>query len=286
MADTQSTSIPDADLRLSSAEHMFHPKRRDMAPVVRSFSITALACGLTTVLATPLIGHVDLANILMLFLLTVVGVGATLGRGPALAAAFLSVALFDFFFVPPRFSFTVEDPQYLMTFAVMLVVASIIGHLTADLKRQADEALVKERRSHALYEMARGLAGAVSMNDVIGSSERFLHDAIDVTTVFLIAGPGGHLEVAGNPAFPRRLVIAPLLARFAYENDACTDLDAQYPVGYFPLKAPGGVRGVLAVESPRESTSPLYENQEFLQTAASLIAIALERTQLAQRSAG
>src|SRR6185295_4261864 len=138
MADTQSKSIPDADPRLSSAEYMSHPQARDTAPVVRSYSITALACGLTTVLATPLIGHVDLANILMLFLLTVVGIGATLSRGPALAAAFLSVALFDFFFVPPRFSFTVEDPQYLMTFAVMLAVALIIGQLTADLRRRAD----------------------------------------------------------------------------------------------------------------------------------------------------
>ncbi len=285
MADTQSKSIPDADPRLSSAEYMSHPQARDTAPVVRSYSITALACGLTTVLATPLIGHVDLANILMLFLLTVVGIGATLSRGPALAAAFLSVALFDFFFVPPRFSFTVEDPQYLMTFAVMLVVALIIGSLTADLKRRADEALVKERRSHALYEMARELTGAVSVRDVIGISQRSLRHAIDVGTAFLIAGPGGHLEAAGDPAFSRALVIAPLLARFAYENDACTDLDAQYPVAYFPLKAPGGVRGVLAVESPRESAYPLYENQEFLHTAASLVAIALERTRLAQRSA-
>ncbi len=53
-----------------------------------------------------------------------------LGRGPGVFAAFLSVAVFDFFFVPPRFTFAVSDVQYLLTFAVMLVVALLIGQLT------------------------------------------------------------------------------------------------------------------------------------------------------------
>jgi two-component system sensor histidine kinase KdpD len=245
------------------------------------YAAAAGLCTITTLLTTPLLGHVDLANILMLFLLTVVGVAVVLGRGPSVAAAFLSVALFDFFFVPPRFSFTVEDPQYLMTFAVMLIVSLIIGRLTADLKRQADEARAKERRSHALYEMARELTAAISVDDVIKISQRSLHRAVEVQSSFLIANRSGKLEPAGESALAPSPVLAPLLARFAYEKDACTDLDAQYPVGYFPLKAPGGERGVLAVASPRQSAYPLYENHEFLQTAASLVAIALERTQLA-----
>jgi K+-sensing histidine kinase KdpD len=78
-------------------------------------------------------------------------------------------------------------------------------------------------------------------------------------------------------------VIAPLLARFAYEKDACTDLDSLYPVGYLPLKAPNGVLGVLAVVSPEQRAYPLFENHEFFQTAASLIGIALERAQLAEK---
>ena len=63
----------------------------------------------------------------MLFLLTVVLVALRLGRGPAVLAAFVSVPAFDFFCVPPRLSFAVSDAQYLLTFAVMLAVALIIG---------------------------------------------------------------------------------------------------------------------------------------------------------------
>ena len=95
------------------------------------------ACAATTGLATLLLLDLDLANIVMVFLLTVVLVAVWLGRGPAILAAVLSVALFDFFFVPPRFSFTVHDVQYLLTFAVMLVVALVFGELTARISEQA-----------------------------------------------------------------------------------------------------------------------------------------------------
>ena len=80
----------------------------------------ALACLATTLVAAPLSSIFELANIVMLFLLTVVLVALKWGRGPAVLAAFVSVASFDFFFVAPQFSFAVSDVQYLLTFAVML----------------------------------------------------------------------------------------------------------------------------------------------------------------------
>jgi two-component system sensor histidine kinase KdpD len=91
-----------------------------------------LACLFTAVIAKLLlVSWVDPANIVMLFLLTVFLVAWLLGRGPALLAAFLSVALFDFFFIQPHFSFAVTDAQHLITFAVMLAVALITGQLAA-----------------------------------------------------------------------------------------------------------------------------------------------------------
>lgn len=248
----------------------------------RSYFLALVACVLTTAVATPLSEHFGLANILMLFLLTVVLVAVRLGRGPAVMASFSSVALFDFFFVPPRFSFTVDDPQYLLTFAVMLVVALIIGQLTADLKRQANDARLKERRTHALYEMARELAGALTMTQVTEISRRFLYDAIDAQSAFLLPDATGKLELEENGNANWSQVIAPLMAKLAYESAACTDLDAPYPVGYFPLKAPTRVRGVMAIVSPTRSAFPLHEHHEFLETVASLIAIAVERLHYAE----
>ena len=60
------------------------------------------------------------------------------GRGPSLLASVLSVAAFDFFFVPPFYTFAVTDTQYLVTFSVMLVVALVISGLAVRIRAQAE----------------------------------------------------------------------------------------------------------------------------------------------------
>lgn len=103
------------------------PSRWHRAP----YLVAAVLCTLTTLGTLPLRGLLDLANIVMIFLLTVFVAAVWLGRGPSVMAAFLGVALFDFFFVPPHLSFAVADGQYLVTFAVMLAVGLISSHLAA-----------------------------------------------------------------------------------------------------------------------------------------------------------
>ena len=79
----------------------------------------------------------DVVNIAMMYLLAVVVVALRYTRGPAIATALLSVAAFDYLFVPPRGTFTVEDVQYVLTFAIMLAVALIISRLVESVRRQA-----------------------------------------------------------------------------------------------------------------------------------------------------
>ena len=97
----------------------------------------ALTCMAVTLLCIPLARHVDRSNIVAIFILSVVLVAVRFGRGPAALAAILCVAAFDWFFVPPRFSFAVSDVQYLLTFGIMLAVGLITGQLTAGLRFQA-----------------------------------------------------------------------------------------------------------------------------------------------------
>ena len=244
--------------------------------IAYGYGVASLACGTTTAIAVPLSEYFDLANIVMLFLLAVVLVAVRYGRGPAVLSAFLSVALFDFFLVPPRFSFAVNDIQYLLTFAVMLTVALITGQLTAGLKRQADLASTRERRTRALYEMSRELAGALTMSQVTAIARRFLRNVVQADAVLLLPAGSGQLDLAvdaGDDA--RRIEMS--MARMAFDSGPCTDLDAVNPVGYFPLKAPTRVRGVMAVVCDDRSTAPLLEHHELLETVASLVAIAVER---------
>ena len=82
-------------------------------------------------------GRFDLVNIAMVYVLAVVIVALRFTRGAAVATALLSVAAFDFAFVPPQGAFSVADAQYLLTFAIMLAVGLVISHLTANVRAQA-----------------------------------------------------------------------------------------------------------------------------------------------------
>ena len=162
--------------------------RHSSLAVWQQYALSIALCAVTTLLAMPLLAYLDLANIVMLFLLAVLLVAVILGLRPAVLAAFLSVALFDFFFVEPRFSFEVHDGQYLVTFVVMLAVALITGQLTAGLRRQADESATEALRTRALYEMARDLSGALMVEQVVEITRNFLRHVLgaDATVLHLV----------------------------------------------------------------------------------------------------
>ena len=244
------------------------------------YALTVLGCAATTLITTPLLGHLDLANIVMLFLLTVLLVAVMLGLKPALLAAFLSVGLFDFFFVPPRFTFVVNDGQYLVTFAVMLVVAIITGRLAAGLRRQADDSASEERHARALSEMARDLSGALTLEQVTEITRSFLHRLSNARGDILLYDRNGRWRQDPTAEAPA-LIIEPHLATVAYEQGRpveCRQLGASgYASLYLPLKAPMRMRGVIAVAPDGVSQELLLAQRLRLETMAALVAIAVER---------
>ena len=119
-----------------------------------SLGITALC----TAVAFPIYGHVELINIVMLYTLGAAVAGLWLERGPSALAAVANVLAFDYFFEPPRFSFLVQDSGYLVTFAVMLMVALIIASLMIAVREQTEAAAAREKRAAAMYAISRELA--------------------------------------------------------------------------------------------------------------------------------
>ena len=117
--------------------------------------LTVLVTSTLAFLLMPLAERWELANIVMLFLLFVLMVAIKLGQISGVVAAVSSVFLFDFLFVPPRFSLDVANPEHLVTFAVMLITAVVSAQMAARLKRNAEEAQAREARTHSLYQVAR-----------------------------------------------------------------------------------------------------------------------------------
>jgi two-component system sensor histidine kinase KdpD len=241
---------------------------------------SVLACVAVTVAAMPLAAHFDRANIVAIFLLTVVLVAVRLGRGPAALAAVVSVAAFDFFFVPPRFSFAVSDVQYLLTFAVMLAVGLITGQLTAGLRFQARVAGHREERAGALYEIARDLSGAVQIEQVVKISGESIERTFRASAALLLPDPGGTMVM--KPADDAgALPVDVGIAQWAFDKGQPagfgTDTLPGSEVLYIPLRAPIRSRGVLAVKANNRRLLRIPEQRQLLDTFAALIAIALER---------
>jgi two-component system, OmpR family, sensor histidine kinase KdpD len=242
----------------------------------KGYAAAALICGIIAIVATPLLGLIDLTNIVMLFLLAVVVVALAFGRGPAVFAAFIGVGLFDFFFVPPRFTFAVSDVQYLLTFAVMLVVALVVGQLTAGLKVQVDAVTARERRVRGLYEMSRELSASLMAEQVAKIGVRFLASEFGFKSVVLVADENDRLQTMPGATTEVDLGVA----TWAFEHGVAaghgTDTLPACKCLALPLKATMRLRGVVAVSTGKSGLLD-PEERRALDTCASLMAISIER---------
>jgi two-component system sensor histidine kinase KdpD len=270
------TTPPQSDLS-AGAEAAEDPRR---VAKRLGYTWTLVACAATTLVATPLRAYFDLANIVMLFLLTVVLVAVKFGRGPAVMAALVSVASFDFFFVPPRFSFAVHDVQYLLTFVVMLAVALITGQMTAGLRYQARIASYREERARALYEFARDMSSLLQTEQVVEAATKFIASTFQAKIAILIPDEHDRLQVAAG-AGPAPSIDLLAAAQWAYDKaqpaGAGTDTLPSSEFLYLPLRAPMRTRGVLAIKAANRRVLMIPEQQRHLDTFAALVAIALER---------
>jgi len=240
---------------------------------------TLVACVATTGAAFLLHPTFDLANIVMLFLLTVVLVGVQWGRGPAMLASVINVAAFDFFFVPPRFTFAVTDIQYLLTFAVMLAVGMITGQLTAGVRYQARVASYREERTRTLYEFARDLSGLLTTPQVIEVAEAFMARAFRARVAILVPDEEERLRspTAKAPGNPADNAAAQWVYDRAQPAGAGTDTLSSNEYLFLPLKAPMRNRGVLAIRPERPRDLLIPEQRRQYETFAALVAISLER---------
>jgi two-component system sensor histidine kinase KdpD len=232
----------------------------------------------TTLLASPLLRFLDLANIVMLFLLAVVLVAWRLGRGPAALAAVLNVAAFDFFFVQPRFSLAVSDVQYLLTFAVMLGVGLLVGQLTAGLRFGARVAATREQRAQALFELARDLSAALAPEPVAELGEAAVRRTFGGQARVLVMEADDALRVgAEDAASGIDASVADWVLRNRQPAGLATATLSANAWHYVPLIAPMRVRGVLALRPAHRRWLLIPEQARQLETLARQIAIALER---------
>ncbi|WP_437901411.1 DUF4118 domain-containing protein [Sorangium sp. So ce124] len=263
------------------------PERRRVAPLAYALSAGVVAlCTLVSWVMHPLS---DLANLIMVYLLGVVFVASRFGRGPSVLASVLGVAAFDFFFVKPYLTFVVSDLRYLVTFAIMLLVALIIAGLTVRIRRDAESAGQREQRTAALYAMSRELTALRETDKLSLAAARHVRDVFEADAAVLLPGPDGRLAVCAGTA---EGVVAGeqerAVAEWAYARGkvagAGTDTLPSAGAMHLPLQGSSGPIGVLSVR-PRGSWQSLdLGRRELLGAFATQTSLALERALLARQA--
>src|SRR5471030_2106877 len=295
-ADRLARIGPDLDLvivGLEDAPPVTTRKEHDARTFAEKFSrqlqgcaLAVALCAMITLFSQWLVPAFDQANLVMVYLLGVVIVALFYGRWPSALAAVINVVSFDLFFVQPRGSLAVTDAQYLVTFAVMLIVGILIGNLTAGVRYQARIARHREKRAQHLYEMSKSLSQALTPEAIAQTSRHFISSSLHAKTAILLPQENGELaQPAGEVT---SIVVDDAIARWSFDKKlpagAGTDTLPGVPYQLLPLVASGGSCGLLAVEPTNIRQLLVPEQQRLLQTFTVLIANALDRLHLAARA--
>lgn len=245
---------------------------------------------LATAVSWIAFGAQQLADTVMVYLLSVVLVSMRFGYGPSLFAAVLSVLCFDFFFIPPLLTFAVHDLSHVVTFGVMFFVALVISGLTQRVRAQAAAADQREERTAALYALSRELAAAKRVPDIAGIADRHLFEAL---------GLHARLYVPNADRKTVRALVAD--GASSASDDSLTSIaqwvwDQARPAGFgsnafpssaeshLPLLASRGAVAVLSVRPDDPLRWPVAESRDYLAAFANQIASAIERVELASEA--
>ena len=280
--------LPDADIFFVARTEVQGKSSHDARPAVpddqtarqinwAGYGWAAALCAVLTLLLAPLRSRLDLANVVMLYLLATVTAALRLGRGPALLAAVLGVGLLDFFFVSPFYSLGVDDRKHLVTFAVMLAAGLLVGQLTAGLRYSARVSQNREERARVLFEFARELSSQLELEPIVERAQTAVAATFQSQVAVLLPDDGGRLRAPAQ--MPDEVELG--AAQWSFDRGAPAGLDTDTLAGskclYLPLRAPMRVRGVLVLKPRSRRLLQIPELRQQLDTFASLIGISLER---------
>jgi two-component system sensor histidine kinase KdpD len=266
--------------RLAAAASESRP-RRYLSDYLRAL----LLSGLCTAVAFPLTPYFGLVNIVMLYLLATALGALRLGRGSSVLLAIANMLAFDFFFVPPLFSFDVQDTEYLFALGVMLAVALVIANLMVSIRRHREIADAREQRTSVLYAMSRELAVATDARSMAAAAVRHITAVFHGTALVLVADERGRLvplapaeASAGQDARASSLSFDLELAREVVERGERSIEDAIY----LPLRGHRRVKGVIVVRLQPPARELPLEQLNLLDAFAAQLALSLQRARLAE----
>ncbi len=267
------------------------PRSRDVGRTYAPFehyASSALLVGVTVLASMLLRELLNLPDLEMLFLLTVMIAAVWFGRGPSIVAAALGVGSYDFFFVRPYYTFPIEDSRYFLTFAMMFGVGVVMSEFASRLRRQERDAVAREERTAALYELTRELASTDTPSSIAAIAARHAASTFAAKAiVFGVAGNGALRVIGAAPEGAQSDVKDLGVAKWSFEHNELAGLGTDTLPGAkalcAPLHAGQSKLGVLAL-LPRHKGALRADQRAFLDVFCRQTAAALERARLAEEA--
>jgi two-component system, OmpR family, sensor histidine kinase KdpD len=226
-------------------------------------------------------------NMVMLYLLAVVLAAIRLGLKPAIMTAFLSVLSFDFFFVPPRFTFSIYDPEYLITFFGLFTVGTVISTLVAKSSERAETIREREVQTSSLYYLSRDLAVAADIEAILDAVVRNFGESFNGRLAILFA-EGEQLEIKGANEELRLDTKEMAVADWAFRNrqpaGRGTTTLGSAKLLYIPLQSQSSALGVMGVDLEDEADYATAQTRRLLDAFAAQATLAIERVQLVKQA--
>jgi two-component system sensor histidine kinase KdpD len=249
---------------------------------------TTVLVAATIGLAVLLRSSLRLPDPEMLFFITVMVTAVWFGRGPSLYAAALGVGAYDFFFVPPYYTFSVADRRYFLTFGMMFAIGMVLSELTGRIKRQQREASMREQRTGVLYALTRELSSADTPARIAGTAARHAADVFEASAFVLHVTNDAELALLGT--WPPEAVLEPKelgVAQWAVSHVDLAGVGTDTLPGAdslcAPLRVGASVLGVLQL-LPGDRQALGAEQRAFLDVFCRQTAVALERVRLAEEA--
>lgn len=254
---------------------------RDVRPYLRGLAYVSFAVPFGMMLARFL----DVRNIALVFLMAVLASAVNGGLWPALLASVAAALAFNFFFLEPLYTLTINDPESVIAFLFFLGVAFVASNLAGRVQRQAVTARQRARTTEGLYLFSRKLAAAGTLEDVLWATAYQIASMLQVRVVILLPEAGKLAVHAGFPPDDTLVDADIAAAQWAWEHDRQAGRGADTLPGarrlYLPLKTGQSKVGVVGLDNDGQGPVLGAQQQRLFDTLADQAAIAIERIRLA-----
>ena len=254
----------------------------DIGPYLLAAVAVAVALGVGE-LIRPWLG---IENVLLVFLTAIVTVAARFGLRPSLFASVAASLCYNFFFLPPLYTFTIGDPNNVAAFVFFIVVAMIVSNVAARVRSQAFAAIGRARTTEALYSFSRKLAGAGTLDDVLWATAYQTALMLHVRVVLLLPEDGTIKVKAGYP--PEDILDEADLAaaKWAWQSDRAAGRASDTLPGakrlFIPMRTGRGAIGVVGIDSDKPGPLLTPDERRLLDALTDQAAVAIERIRLVE----